>query len=84
MRGDLNFGAGLDVAAQNFFRQRVFQEALNRAPHRPRAVIWIETFFDHELVRQIVENDLHLLGFEANFHLFHLKIDNPQQMRFLE
>src|SRR5205807_8860093 len=38
----------------------------------------------HKLVRQVVENDLHFLSFQANLHLFHLKIDNLQEVRLLE
>src|SRR5260370_30808346 len=82
-RADLNFGAGLDVAAQNLFRQRIFQEALDRASHGPGAVIWIVTFFDHQLVRQVVENDLHFFRFEATFPFFLLKLDNLESMRSL-
>src|SRR2546430_6790631 len=84
LRRDLDFGAGLNVAAQNFFGQWIFEITLDRASHRSRAVIRVVTFFDHELMRQIIENDLHFLGLQANLHLLYLQIDNLEEVRFLE
>src|SRR5205085_11705179 len=82
--GDSNYAARLHVAAQTFFRERIFEVTLDRATHRTRAVIRVVTFLDHELVRGAVQNDLDLFRFQARFHFLDLKIDNLEQVRFLQ
>ena len=47
---------GLDISAQEFFGQRIFQIALDRAAHRTGAVVRIVSFLDEEILRGFLED----------------------------
>src|SRR5713101_6970826 len=83
-RRDLDAVARFNVASEQFFREWILEVTFHCAAHRTRAVIWIVTFFDHELVRRGVEHDLDLFQLEPALYLRHLKIDNAHQVRLAE
>src|ERR1051326_1393773 len=77
---NVDLSAGFDIAAQNFLGERIFKITLDRAAHRTRAIIWIVTLLDHELVRSAVENDFDFLRLQTCLHLLDFKIDNVEQI----
>ena len=83
-RCDFDAVARFDIASEQFFRERIFEISFNRSAHRTRAVSWIVTFFNYELMRRGIEHNLDLFRLNSGLHLGDLKIDNAHQMRFFE
>src|SRR5208282_2542375 len=53
--GDRDGLAFVQVALENFLRQRVFEETLNRPAHRTRAVLRVVAFLDEKILRLPVQ-----------------------------
>src|SRR6516162_4819024 len=64
-RNDVDVVAGFDVAAEQFFRERIFKKTFNSAPHRSGAILGIVSFFDEKFFRALQQLDMNFLRFNA-------------------
>ena len=78
---DLDVVARLDVAAEQFLRQRVFEITLHGTTHRPCSILRIVSFLDEEFLRALLQVNMDVLGFDAGQYLVYFQLDNSQQFR---
>src|SRR5438552_14116525 len=73
--------ARLNVAAEQFLRQRVFEITFHGTTHRPRSILRIVSFLDEEFLRALLQDEVDFLGFDAGEYLVYFQLDNSQQLR---
>jgi hypothetical protein len=73
--------ARLNVAAEQFLRQRVFEITLHGTTHRPRAILRIIPFLDEEFLRALFQFNMDIFGFDAGQYFVHFQLDDSQQFR---
>src|SRR5205814_8690562 len=78
----LDMVARLNVAAEQFLRQRVFEITFHGTTHRPCSILWIVSFLDEEFLRALLQVKMDILGFDAGEYLVYFQLDNSQQLRF--
>jgi len=81
---DFNGIAALNIAAEEFFRERIFEIALDRAAHGARSVLRVVAFFNKEFFRAFCQLDVNFLRFDPGQNFFRFQIDNLEQLRFSE
>ena len=64
-RHNLDFVAGFDGAAEQFFRERVLEKTLHCTPHWPRPILRIVSFLDEEFLRALRQLNVDILGLDA-------------------
>src|SRR5688572_4135853 len=69
----------VQIALENFLGQRVLEESLDGAAHRPGAVIWIVPLLNEEILGPLVELELKILVFEPFRHFAYLQIEDLNQ-----
>src|SRR5207248_8431285 len=74
--------ARLNVAAEQFLRQRVFEITFHGTTHRPCSILRIVSFLDEEFLRALLQVKMDILGFDAGEYLVYFQLDNSQQLRF--
>ena len=76
--------AGFDVAAEQFFRERIFEKTFHRTTHWSGAVLGIISFVDEKFLRALLKLDVNVLGFDAHEHFVDFQINDAQQLRLAE
>src|SRR5262249_29154066 len=64
-RNDVDVVAGFDVAAEQFFRERIFKKTFDSATHRSGAILGIVSFFDEKFFGALLQLDVNFLRFNA-------------------
>src|SRR6266511_314732 len=74
----------MQVSAQDLFGKRIFQVTLDRTAHRARAINWVVTLLDEEILRFFVELDLDILSLQSIHDLPHFEIQDQDQVRLVQ
>src|SRR5438445_2556020 len=74
----LDMVARLNVAAEQFLRQRVFEITLHGTTHWPCSILRIVPFLDEEFLRALLQVKMDFLGFDAGEYLVYFQLDNSQ------
>ncbi len=78
---NLDVIARLNIAAEQFLRQRIFEITFHGTTHRPCSILRIVSFLDEEFLRALLQGNMDILGFDAGQYFVHFKLDDSQQFR---
>ena len=81
---NLDVIARLNIAAEQFLRQRIFEITFHGTTHRPCSILRIVSFLDKEFLRALLQVNMDILGFDSGQYFVHFQLDDSQQFRFAE
>src|SRR6266487_6310564 len=81
---NLDVIARLNIAAEQFLRQRVFEITFHGTTHRPCSILRIVSYLDKEFLRALLQGNMDILGFDAGQYFVTSHLDESTQSRFAQ
>src|SRR5437764_13564201 len=72
--------ARLNVAAEQFLRQRVFKITFHGTTHRPCSILRIVSFLVEEFLRALLQVNIEILGFDAVQYIVCFMLENSHML----